>query len=446
MIRWVSDHLHLGSHPNFAILLIMEAVIIAIFSFTSNFNPIMITSDQDEVKANKRFLAELYPLFQATQMFTFIGFIFLYVNVHKISISSVSTHFFVGTIAIQMYLLWAGFWHALLNNNWVTIGLDVTDMIASQNCFCCILVTSGCVLGKVDLMEYVILTFVQVLFYSLNEAININCLSAFDVGGSVLIFLFGWIFGIVTAAFIPDSAQTSFQHDKRLFSERSATFSLIGILTIWIFFPSFVAASAVGGQKYLAAINMLLALTGSSMGTFAVLPLIHNSQKFDIDLFIRGIIGGGIVMGSIADLCVYPFAAVLVGIFGGISSVYLHYNLADNLKAYDTFGIFSFIGMPGLFGALISLIFASEFPLEKLGATVEEQVFANGNTPGKQSALQFAFLAISVGIAVLGGCIAGICLRSLHSINHFQSRDVFQITNSDGKESSSVDLIRKMIS
>ncbi|MEQ2275564.1 hypothetical protein XENORESO_005506 [Xenotaenia resolanae] len=113
-----------------------------------------------------------------------------------------------------------------------------------------------------------------------------------------------------------------------------------------------------------------------------------------------------------------PFGSMIVGFLAGIISVlgfkYLSPILEAKLKIQDTCGVHNLHGMPGILGAVVGAITASVVPKEVYGNGLEK-VFpdvANGvRDTSYQGAMQAASIAVTLGIALVGGLVVGFILK-----------------------------------
>ena len=62
-----------------------------------------------------------------------------------------------------------------------------------------VVVTFGILLGRVSPLQLLVVSLVECVFYSANEALNLHVLQAQDPGGSLQIHVFGTYFGLFTA-------------------------------------------------------------------------------------------------------------------------------------------------------------------------------------------------------------------------------------------------------
>ncbi len=76
---------------------------------------------------------------------------------------------------------------------------------------------------------------------------------------------------------------------------------------------------------------------------------------------LNATLSGGVVIGSSADLIEEPFVSILVGSLTGLISAYdfahIHHILKHKINLADTCGVLYLHGIPGLLGALLSLLY-----------------------------------------------------------------------------------------
>lgn len=76
---------------------------------------------------------------------------------------------------------------------------------------------------------------------------------------------------------------------------------------------------------------------------------------------LNSTLAGGVAVGSSADLLAAPWAALLVGLIGGIGSSFGFHAIGpwlsdSRLNLQDTCGVNNLHGMPGVFAAFVSMI------------------------------------------------------------------------------------------
>ena len=117
--------------------------------------------------------------------------------------------------------------HQNIDNNMNNVIIMITNsMIGSDFAAATVLITFGAVLGKASPFQMIIIAFMECIFYSANEALNINVLKAADAGGSMIIHTFGAYFGLAVSTML--YRRKAFNHPKNSSSYHSDLFSIIG--------------------------------------------------------------------------------------------------------------------------------------------------------------------------------------------------------------------------
>lgn len=137
------------------------------------------------------------------------------------------------------------------------------------------------------------------------------------MGRSVYVHLFGALFGLAVSKMLHCKGVKS---SKQAPVYHSDMFSLIGTLFLWVYYPSFngllAKASAPDGQAR-AIVNTLAAISASCVVTFGISSLACKG-KLNVLHVQHATIAGGIAIGSVADLKVQVYIALIVGSLGGL--------------------------------------------------------------------------------------------------------------------------------
>ena len=137
----------------------------------------------------------------------FVGFGFLMVFLKNNSWCSIGFNYLIACWAIQIAMLFTGFWHNVAqfynntNHIWWKIPLSVDYMFLADFAAGAVLISFGAVLGKCSLFQLWVMTTFEVFFYCLNEAIMNEIFMIYDIGGSIVIHCFGAFFGLSVALF-----------------------------------------------------------------------------------------------------------------------------------------------------------------------------------------------------------------------------------------------------
>lgn len=201
-----------------------------------------------------------------------------------------------------------------------------------------------------------IMSILELFFYTLNQAIAVYSIKITDVGGSMIIHLFGAVFGIfVTKAF---SNEESGKSKNMIDGYYNNLIAAVGTIFLWMYWPSFNGLLA-GDYAQRTYMNTILALCGSCTVVFFVSAWI-NKGKFRMEDILNATLAGGVIMGASANLSQNPGVAIVIGIIGGFCSVigfnFLTPWLWEKIGFHDTCGVTNLHAIPGFLGGIISCI------------------------------------------------------------------------------------------
>lgn len=301
-----------------------------------------------------------------------VGFGFLMVFVKKYGRSAITATYLLVSVAIPLYFLKESFFKS------GETASVIDQLIMAEFAAASLLICAGAVLGRLKMDQYIVLGILFVPFYALNEWIVLNgglgliTNKVVDTGGSIVIHAFGAIFGLGVAASMTTKKEygTSIECD-----ETSDRYSLLGSMVLWVFWPSFCAALVAPADVPKTAVNVILALCGSTLATyFATVKLRGKISAADI---ANATLAGGVAIGSTCDLAT-PAAAFTIGVLAGVVSTFgfavIQGKLTDLIKKVDTCGVLYLHGLPGLFGGIAALFVVtginSGAQLTAIGVTV----------------------------------------------------------------------------
>lgn len=278
--------------------------------------------------------------------------------------------------------------------------VGVYEILNGLFCAASVMISFGGVLGKVTPLMMLVLAFIEPMFYWLNLYIGLHKLKVFDIGGGMFIHVFGCYFGMVLTWFCTSSRTR--EHPDNVTNYTSDLLSLAGTIFLWIMWPSFNAAIALPQEQTVAIVNTFLALCGSTIATFLVSRIVSH-WKLEAVHVQNSSLAGGVVMGVAAHLPFNPATAIGVGFFSGAVSV-LGYNfltpfLTRTFGLQDICGIHNLHGMPGLIGSFVG-VFAGIY-------YGRESDMFDGLRGRQQGLYQFIEICVSLGLALVGGLIAG---------------------------------------
>lgn len=340
-----------------------------------------------------------------------VGFGFLMVFVRKYGRSAITATYLLVSVALPLYFM-KGELPAEGGGSGIMDRMILAEFAAAS-----LLICAGAVLGRLKMGQYILLGLLFVPVYALNEWMVLEGglgliagKTVIDTGGSLVIHAFGAIFGLGVAASMttPSELETPVECD-----ETSDRYSLLGSMVLWVFWPSFCAALVAPAAVPATAVNVILALCGSTLATyFATVRLRGKISAADI---ANAALAGGVAIGSCCDRAL-PSAAFAIGVAAGALSTFGFAFLQSRITGWtgkvDTCGVLYLHGLPGLLGGVAAL------------ATVD----------GIQAGAQLSGLAVTVLAAGAGGLLAGklLSLFGRRAVPYTDSEE-FEIEEADAE-------------
>ena len=392
--RWNSDGFLIPA-------IVYQAVMIGLFFGFTEYNNVF-NSSGNLGDANR--VASMYTIYSGIAIMIIIGFGFLMTFLKRYQWSALGFNFLITCCCFEWGILCQGFWHQVHLGSYHRIQVSVMYLIEGMFAGGTVMITFGAILGKVTVQQLLFLSFFEVFFYSLNYFVGVYKLQAIDVGGSMFIHTFGAYFGVSATIFL--SKKEAWDHINISSEYRSDLTSMIGTLFLWLYWPSFNAALA-GPRQFRVVINTTLSLVGACMGAFIGSKMCRG-LKFDMVDIQNATLAGGVAVGSSADLVIEPGSAILIGTLAGFISSFCFKFLTPALAKigiHDTCGVHNLHGIPGLIGAISSIIAAAN--TSRSDFVTQEEYDTYFPRKGDQPAYQAAALGATLGIAITSGLLCG---------------------------------------
>ncbi|XP_015274733.1 PREDICTED: ammonium transporter Rh type C [Gekko japonicus] len=406
------------------VCLLWEVAMIILFGVFVRFNSEADAAGWTEKKYEENITSDTenefyfrYPSFQDVHVMIFVGFGFLMTFLQRYGFGAVGFNFLLAAFGIQWALLMQGWFHTFENGK---IVIGVQSLIGADFCVGSVCIAFGAILGKVSPVQVLIMTLFQVTLFSVNEYILLDLLHVKDAGGSMTIHTFGAYFGLTVTAILyrPNLDQTK---DKQGSVYHSDLFSMIGTLFLWMYWPSFNSAiSNHGDAQHRAAINTYCSLAACVLTTVAFSSVLEKKGRLNMVHIQNATLAGGVAIGTAAEMMLPPYGSLIIGFISGIVStvgfVFVTPFLESKLHIQDTCGIHNLHAMPGLIGGIVGAVTAAAATEEVYGTEGLIHAFdfigpyAN-RTPRVQGGFQAAGIAVSLGMALVGGAIVGGILK-----------------------------------
>jgi ammonium transporter Rh len=249
-----------------------------------------------------------------------VGFGFLMVFVKKYGRSALTATYLLVATAIPLYFL--------LSNSGVfgydAETSDIERMVLAEFAAASLLICAGALLGRIKMWQYIVLGLLFIPCYKFNEWVVVDGGlglvtpgALMDTGGSVVIHAFGALFGLGAMLMLTTHKQFEIEIEADATSDR---YSLLGSMVLWVFWPSFCGALVPAAQIPHTAVNVILALCGSTLATYvATVVLRRKISPADI---ANAALAGGVAIGSTCDVKGFFVQAFIVGIAAGAVSTF----------------------------------------------------------------------------------------------------------------------------
>lgn len=242
----------------------------------------------------------------------------------------------------------------------------------------------------------------EMFFYGLNEAIVAGKIGATDMGGSMLVHLFGAYFG-VAASFFFQPVRTRVSQNLSI-GYTANILALFGSIFLWMFWPSFNGALATGVQQQRVFVNTVLSISASCISSAFTSRVLHS--KLEMEIMINATLAGGVAIGSSCDLVTKPWISLTIGSIAGIVSSlgYAKYGpwLDKTIALNDTCGVHSLHGVPAIIGFVSSIFICRDMKNNNF----PKSYINDGDFDG-QSWKQLWGGLISLGISLVSGAVGG---------------------------------------
>jgi ammonium transporter Rh len=318
-----------------------------------------------------------------------VGFGFLMVFVRRYGFGATTGTYLVVATGLPLYMLLRA--NGVVGHELKAHSVDA--LLYAEFSVATALIAMGAVLGRLRVFQYAVLTLLLVPLYALNEYLVLDNGAGLtkgfqDSAGSIVIHAFGAYFGLAASLVLTTAQQRSQPIESDPTSDR---FAMLGSMVLWLFWPSFATAIVPFEQMPQTIVNTILALCGATIATYFLSTAFHQGKTSMVDM-ANAALAGGVSIGSTCNL-VSPTGAFGIGLLAGalsvIGYVFIQPMLESKIKLVDTCGVHNLHGMPGLLGGLMAIVVV----------------------PGV-AGVQLVGIAMTLGIAVIGGLLAGGVIRA----------------------------------
>ncbi|KAM9108059.1 blood group Rh(CE) polypeptide [Megaptera novaeangliae] len=386
----------------------LEVTLILVFFF--------FTSYETSVKEQKKLL-RTYRDFQDVIIMAVLGLGFLNTSLRRHCWSSVAFNLFMLALGVQLTVLLDGFLNQLSLRKMV---LNLSSIQISTMSATSVLISVGVILGKVNLLQLLLMTLIEVTAFSATRMVGKEVFSMDNHISMMYIHVFAACFGLTVACCLPKPLPNAAE-DKDQTASSPSLFAMLGTLFLWMFWPSFNSALLdIPDEKKKALFNTYYALAVSMVTAISVSALAHPQGKINMTHIHNAVLAGGVAVGAPCYLIPSPWLAMVLGLVAGLISIwgakYLQVCLQRMLDLHDTYGVQYTFGLPGLLGGITNIVLmALQVKWTKI-STLGYQILTDSGA--------FSFTIImGMGSGLLTGLLLNLKIwKSPHAVNYFNDQ------------------------
>ncbi|NXW41823.1 RHD protein, partial [Nyctiprogne leucopyga] len=336
-----------------------------------------------------------YPAFQDVNHMVIFGFGFFLMFLKRYGFSSTGFNLLIIVLGVQCSMVIEGLLVFLLKMANEDRLKRITKAAVSMTA---VVISSGAVLGKINPVQLILMTVVEIIVFHVSRWINNTFLQVPDNISMMHVHLFGAYFGLAVSSWFSEPSPRS---EKNASTPKSDLFSMLGTLFLWVFWPSFNSVLAVNKSK--AIYNTYFTLAVSAVTAFVLSVLTTKDGKFRMTHIHSAVLAGGVTVGYAAHSIEYPWIAMILGLLASVIAILGSYCLqrclTPALKIHDASGVHFTFGLPGVLGALaqvVLLVIKNWTNLPSLGYLVLINVGA---------------FCVTISVALITGFITGFILN-----------------------------------
>ena len=339
---------------------------------------------------------QLYNYYIGVALMMFIGFGYLMTFLRWYGLGAVGLTMMITCLGVETSMIVDAL-VACYTGHSSDVILDLSALLQANFAVAAFLISFGGLIGKVNPPQLVVMVVFESVFYGINKYIMNEYVGLNDVGGTVVIHMFGAYYGLVISWVLGVPAITT----KEKSSYTSDLFSLLGTVVLWVYWPSFVAGATPAGtpDAQLQLVQTILSLAAATVTTFGLSSWLAEDGKLRPVDVQNATLAGGVTIGVLAGTPLSAGGALMVGSLAGALSTFGFVAVQPFLDSYiglhDTCGIHNLHGMPSVLGGLLSVAIPSMFP--------EMSVF--------DPDVQLTGIGMTLGAAIVTGLFTGVFMK-----------------------------------
>ncbi|XP_069478829.1 blood group Rh(CE) polypeptide isoform X2 [Ambystoma mexicanum] len=332
----------------------------------------------------------------------FLGCGFLFAFLRRYGFSSIAFNLLIAAVGVQWAVIVNGL---LLNFQDGFVQINLMSVVTATMSIVSVLISAGVLLGKVNPVQLIFMTIVEVTAMATNRWIVTEFLRIDSHVAMMNVHIFGAYFGLTIAwLHTQPILATEIKRSKERSEPVSDLFSMIGALFLWMFFPSFNSMLVQNiAEKKNAVYNTYFALAVSAVTAFSMSAMTSKNGKLNMNHIRNAALAGGVIISFSAYMIQFPWIAMTLGLLAGIVSVhglnYIQTCLNSVFEMHDTCGVHATFGLPGILGGAAHAILLLTSPWEDF------------TTLGYHALVHVGALCFTLFLSIGVGLITGIILK-----------------------------------
>ncbi|XP_065786154.1 blood group Rh(CE) polypeptide [Muntiacus reevesi] len=391
--------------------LTLEVIFIVVFFF--------FTSYPASAGEQKKVL-RTYRAFQDVFIMASLGFGFLNTSLRRHCWSSVAFNLFLLALGVQLAVLLDGL---LIQLSPRKVNIEMLSIQNATMSATSVLISAGVVLGKVNLLQLVFMTLIEVTAFSATRLVGMNYLNMDKHVSMMYIHMFAAYFGLTVVCCLQKPLPSA-SEDKDQTATSPSLFTMLGTLFLWMFWPSFNSALPADADKRKAVLNTYYALAVSTVTAILTSSLAHPQGKINMTHIHNAVLAGGVVVGAPSHLIHSPWLAMVLGFVAGVISIggvkYVQACLQRTVQLHDTYGVHYTFGLPGLLGGIVTIVLMEAQASGTNRARLEYRGLIN-----------LGALGFTIVMSVISGLLTGLLLnlniwKSTHKSHYFDDQSFWK--------------------
>uniref|UniRef100_A0A8D0DJ31 Ammonium transporter AmtB-like domain-containing protein n=1 Tax=Salvator merianae TaxID=96440 RepID=A0A8D0DJ31_SALMN len=370
------------------LLLLLQVGFILIFLF-------FISYDHN----NKEEDLAIYPALQDVNVMVVSGFAFLLAFLRRYGFSSTGFTLLLAALGVQWTVIVDGF---LFNFSGGKVKINLQSILTAIMSVTAVLISSGAVLGKVNLLQLIWMAMVELTAFTVNRWIAVDILKIGNHESLMHVHLFGTYFGLMASWKCCHSLMPKLE--KQRSQPVSDKFAMLGTLFLWVFWPTFNSALLKDGvEKGTAIYNTYFAIAASTLTAFSFSVATNSNGKLCMADIQTATLAGGVALGFPAPIIQHPWIAIVLGLLAGaisVAAVSLSQKCLESaIGIHDTRGVHYTFGLPSLLGGIVHVILIVIDNWENLSVL------------GYSALIKIGALSLSIAIGLVAGVTTGFSLK-----------------------------------